>query len=86
MKKLFALLLVMSLVLALSVQTASAEEGATTVYFTADISPEGLQRVYDALNGRSHARLQSQFSRRLSLRASKRFEFQAVLRGNGGSC
>ena len=50
MKKLFALLLVLSLVLALSVQAASAEEGAPTVYFTADISPEGLQRVYDALN------------------------------------
>ena len=50
MKKLFALLLVLSLVLALSVQAASAEEGVPTVYFTADISPEGLQRVYDALN------------------------------------
>ena len=50
MKKLFALLLVLSLVLALSVQAASAEESAPAVYFTADISPEGLQRVYDALN------------------------------------
>ena len=50
MKKLFALLLVLSLMLALSVQAASAEEGAPAVYFTADISPEGLQRVYDALN------------------------------------
>jgi len=50
MKKLLALLLVLSLVLALSVQAASAEESAPTVYFTADISPEGLQRVYDALN------------------------------------
>jgi len=50
MKKLIALLLVLSLVLALSVQAASAEESAPTVYFTADISPEGLQRVYDALN------------------------------------
>ena len=50
MKKLFALLLVLALVLALSVQAASAEESAPTVYFTADISPEGLQRVYDALN------------------------------------
>ena len=42
MKKLFALLLALSLVFALSVQTASAEEGVPTVYFTADISPEGL--------------------------------------------
>ena len=50
MKKLFALLLVLSLVLALSVQAASAEEAIPTVYFTADISPGGLQRVYDALN------------------------------------
>ena len=50
MKKLFALLLTLSLVLALSVQAASAEEAAPTVYFTSDISPEGLQRVYDALN------------------------------------
>jgi len=50
MKKLFALLLALSLVLALSVQAASAEESAPTVYFTSDISPEGLQRVYDALN------------------------------------
>ena len=50
MKKLFALLLVLSLMLALSVQAASAEEGAPAVYFTTDISPEGLQRVYDALN------------------------------------
>ena len=50
MKKLFALLLVLSLVSALSVQAASAEEAAPTVYFTSDISPEGLQRVYDALN------------------------------------
>ena len=50
MKKIFALLLVLTLVLALSVQAASAEESAPTVYFTADISPEGLQRVYDALN------------------------------------
>ena len=49
MKKLFALLLVLSLVLELSVQAASAEEGTPTVYFTADISPEGLQKVYDAL-------------------------------------
>ena len=39
-----------SLVLALSVQAAWAEESAPAVYFTADISPEGLQRVYDALN------------------------------------
>ena len=50
MKKLFALFLALSLVLALSVQAASAEESAPAVYFTADISPEGLQRVYDALN------------------------------------
>ena len=50
MKKLFALLLALTLVLALSVQAASAEEAAPTVYFTSDISPEGLQRVYDALN------------------------------------
>ena len=50
MKKRFALLLVLSLVLALSVQAAWAEESAPTVYFTADISHEGLQRVYDALN------------------------------------
>ena len=50
MKKFFALLLVLTLVLALSAQAASAEESAPTVYFTADISPEGLQRVYDALN------------------------------------
>ena len=50
MKKLFALLLVLSLVSALSVQAASAEESAPAVYFTADISPEGLQRVYDAMN------------------------------------
>ena len=50
MKKLFALLLVLSLVSALSVQAASAEESAPAVYFTADISPKGLQRVYDALN------------------------------------
>ena len=50
MKKLVALLLALSLVLALSVQAASAEENAPTVYFTPDISPEGLQRVYDALN------------------------------------
>ena len=38
MKKLFALLLVLSLVLALSVQAASAEEDAPTVYFTAGLS------------------------------------------------
>ena len=50
MKNLFTMLLVLSLVLALSVQAASAEESAPTVYFTADISPEGLQRVYNALN------------------------------------
>ena len=50
MKKLFALLLVLTLVLALPVQTAAAEGDEPTVYFTADISPEGLQRVYDALN------------------------------------
>ena len=49
MKKLFALLLVLSLVLVLFVPAASAEEGAPTVYFTADISPEGLQRVYVAI-------------------------------------
>ena len=50
MKKLVSLLLVLSLLPALSVQAASAEEGAPAVYFTADISPEGLQRVYDAMN------------------------------------
>lgn len=50
MKKLFAFLLVLSLALMLPVQSASAEDAAPTVYFTADISPEGLQRVYDALN------------------------------------
>ncbi len=50
MKKLFALLFVLSLALMLPVQSASAEDAAPTVYFTADISPEGLQSVYDALN------------------------------------
>ena len=50
MKKLFVFFLVLSLALMLPVQSASAEEAAPTVYFTADISPEGLQRVYDALN------------------------------------
>ena len=50
MKKIFALLLVLSLALMLPVRSASAEDAAPTVYFTADISPEGLQRVYDALN------------------------------------
>ena len=45
MKKLFALLLALSLLPALSVQAAAAEEGTPTVYFTADISPEGLQLV-----------------------------------------
>ena len=50
MKKLFVFFLVLSLALMLPVQSASAEEAAPTVYFTADISPEGLQSVYDALN------------------------------------
>ena len=50
MKRLFALLLVLSLGLAFSVQAAAADEGASVVYFTADISPAGLQAVYDALN------------------------------------
>ena len=57
MKKLFALLLALSLVLALSLQAASAEEGAPTVYFTADISPEGLQRIYEALDWKPAGKL-----------------------------
>lgn len=31
------------------VETAHAEDGVPLVYFTADISPEGLQAVYEAL-------------------------------------
>ena len=50
MKKLFIFFLVLSLALVLPVQSALAEEAAPTVYFTAVISPEGLQSVYDALN------------------------------------
>lgn len=52
MKKahLFILLLTLTAVL-LNAFTASAQEAnVPAVYFTADISPEGLQRVYEALN------------------------------------
>ena len=38
-------------------EPASAETAASVVYFTADISPEGLQAVYEALNWQPSGKL-----------------------------
>ncbi|MBR3525772.1 MAG: DUF362 domain-containing protein [Lachnospiraceae bacterium] len=52
------ILLLLVLILSFSLQTAAlADEQVPAVYFTSDISPDGLQKVYDALDWMPSGRL-----------------------------